>query len=125
MLHVLENEEGERAVVTSLAGFAKLRPFDAVARRFEDAVVIHRLPLAAGAKGGTAAVRMLIAAMEAVYPDPGSNRLGVVDSDGKVLHGPGSTATLGRATGTAGRTILSRLLEQRHFSPSGGWIIHL
>lgn len=125
VIHVLENIQGERAVVTSFVGFKRLLPFDAIAGRFEDAVVIHRLPLVTVAAGWTGAMRMLIESMGACYPDPASLRLGIVDITGKVLHGPAPTKTLGMATRTSGVTILGALLGQRLLSPSVGWVVHL
>jgi hypothetical protein len=125
VIHVLENMQGERAVVTSFAGFKRLLPFDVIAMRFEDARIIHRLPLVTVAAGWTGAMQVLIESMGAVYPDPASNRLGVVDLEGKVLHGPASTKTLGIVTRTSGITILGTLLGQRMLSPSVGWVVHL
>lgn len=110
MITILRNDAGEIAVVNSMAGFARLMPYAVIASRFVGAAVAWRLPLVSSDAGWTAAVRMLIASLGAVYPCPASLRPGIVDSAGKVLHGPTGTAALGRLAGVPGITVMSHML---------------
>jgi len=120
MIWILENKDNERYVVSNMAGFAKLRPFDPVVARFDDSVCIHQLPIwrAAGQFG---ALLLLIEHFNA-YPHVNAQNLRIVGLDG-VATQVGDKIHLAKMTGSARRTIVDRMMGQR-WHPPFGWICH-
>jgi hypothetical protein len=125
VIRVLRNEQGELAVVNSPLAFARVMSVDVIARRFRDAVTIHRIPLNVTRGGANLGLRMLIDSLGAVYPALNSERLGLVRPDGSILHGPCGKITLAGLTGTARRTIVTCMLRQIRVSTTYGYVVHL
>lgn len=125
MMWILENLEGERAVIGNWAGYQQLLALglDCRLNRFtsERSRVVHQLPLAARSRGRDMAIAM--AAEGAVYPHDGRG-LAVVDSDGRRIAGPGDKILLARETGTARRTIWQVLANQARLA-GVGWVVHV
>ena len=120
---ILENSDGEKAVVANMVGFRKVMRLDPVAKRFEESKVVGQIPTLREV-GTNAAIRIAIEAVGAVYPAPNSRTLKVVDNSGNLLVGPACKIGLARGTGTARRTIMDALTTQRKIAAHGGWVVH-
>jgi len=127
MIMILQNEQGELAVVASMTAFRRIvaQDVDVLARRFRDSVPVYHLPVDLSKAGANAGIRMLIDNLGAVYPEPNSRRLAVVGDDGQILFGPTDKVYLAGMTGTARRTIVTCVTHQRKLSKSTGYVVHL
>jgi hypothetical protein len=127
MITVIQNKQGERAVVANMTAFRRIaaQGVDTIARRFLDATPVYHLPLDIRKAGANAGLRMLVDSLGAIYPEPNSRRLAIVGSTGEVLHGPNDKVHLARMTGTARRTIVTCLTHQRRLSRATGHVVHL
>jgi hypothetical protein len=121
---ILENSDGEKAVVANMVGFRKVMKLDPIAQRFEVSKVVGQIPCQDESAGVSAVIRMTIEAVGAVFPEINSRTLKVVDNSGNLLVGPSCKIGLAKGTGTARRTILEALTTQRKISTHGGWVVH-
>ena len=124
MFWVLENSEGELAVVANMAGWQKLLALglDARINRFAGAQIVAQLPVSVRQRGRAAALRAVAASVGAIYPVD-SRQLAIVDDGGTVIAGPGDKTRLAKLTGTARRTVWRAYAEQAWLS-GGGWGVH-
>ena len=121
MLEIRQTAQGERGLIISPTGFARaVRLGDTLAARFVGAEVLYRLPVVARGAGFFGCVTLTVEALGCIYPDWHSRGLRVVDSEGGLLLGVGSTLDLASKFRTSRASVMECLFLVKQFPPIRG-----
>ncbi len=125
MLHVLQNNEGQLAVIVSLKRFEVMNHLDARLRTFAPLRVICQLPVGVMSTGLNQVIRSTVEAIGACYPQANAKNLGIVTATGEVL-ATGDKIALGKFANVPRWSVMRAHLQQLPLQWGGGraWIVH-